>query len=227
MKRLRSRLVTVTSATLTLGCAGLVDGATAGPSAHITYRADQKCYRSVPEDCPPDASCNPPPPEEVACPPLAWQRIIPTDTETCRREVELECPEGVSCSSIAHEIACPSSFVRSITRSDDSTCTVSRELECPEKTGCEPVPPAPIDCPSALPEPGTISLSYVYGCQRDYEPIECPPEIALRPFPESYTADANGDGTCTAYYNGPFDCPPDATCNPPPPHRIICPPHLK
>lgn len=226
MGRRGSRLVTVTSAALTLGCAGLVD-TTSGPSSRITYRADQKCYREEPEDCPPDASCNPPPPEEVDCPPIAYRRIIPRIDGICLHDVELECPEDTSCSSVSREAGCPPSFVRAITRGDDGACTVQRELECPPDTACESPPPVAADCPSALTEPGTLSLSYVYGCQLNYEPVECPPEIALRPFPDSHTATPNGDGTCDAWYNGPFDCPPDATCNPPAPQKITCPPNMQ
>lgn len=218
-----SRLVTVTSATLTLGCAGLMDAAS-GPSSHISYRADQTCYRSFPEDCPPDASCNPPPPEEIECPPISSQRIVSRADGTCERVVVLECPEDTSCSSAAQPVDCPSAFVRSISRSDDGTCTAYRELECPEGHYCDTPPPASTDCPATLTEPGTVSLSYVYGCLHNNQPAECPPELVLRPISADYTIEVNGDGSCTAYYNGPSDCPLEASCNPPPPENISCPP---
>lgn len=220
-----SRLVTITSASLALGCGGLGTLAPE-PAAHIALRSDGHCYRSVRVDCPPDASCNPPPPEEVACPPLATQRYIPASDGTCRRDAQLDCPADTDCSSTIHDVACPPSLVRAITRGEDGQCTARRELECPQGAGCEPFPEAPIDCPEALVAPGTLSLSHVYGCLLDGSPADCPPEIPLRPLRDGYVVSVDSDGRCTAFDARPSPCPPDATCNPPPPQRISCPPDV-
>jgi hypothetical protein len=41
--------------------------------------------------------------------------------------------------------------------------------------------------------------------------------------PAGWTVSRNDDGTCTAY-PPPANCPPKATCNPPPPRKVACPP---
>lgn len=224
MRRRRTRLVTITSATLTLGCAGLMGPAE--PTARITLDERGICTRHVSIDCPPDALCNPPPPEEISCPSFTSQHLTPQQDGTCLQVAKLDCPADTSCSSEPSIIDCPDTRMQSITRAADGTCTGQRVLDCPDRASCAGVPVSATDCPPSLNKSGTISQSAIYGCYLDGDPIACPPMFEPRPLNPDYDVSRNSSGLCTAFYLGSSDCPPDASCNPPMPVNIICPPDV-
>ena len=73
-----------------------------------------------------------------------------------------------------------------------------------------------------------IRDSYPYGCvimtgEERTLTADCP-EALQRPQDPNYTISRNDNGTCTAFFDGDISCPEDATCNPPPPLDVPCPP---
>lgn len=161
---------------MTLGCSS-TSNTGGGQSSPTVYRgADGWCHITYDMKCPPDATCNPPPPQRIDCPTDlgklshdGWQPGVGRIADgTC---VTLEAP----------------------------TCTVATDT-CAENLGNTTA------CPE---DPKTLRFDR-------YKPPEpTKPKYAGRIL-------RRADGTCTLLASPP-SCPPNVTCNPPPPRPIDCP----
>ncbi len=143
-----------------------------------------------------------------------------------------------------------------VVRNADGTCTEFIDVVCEEGETCNPPPPREVPCPPELaggeptdpPKParakGTISMSYDGECTLYHsvecdpgekcnppppEKVKCPPE-ELAKLPDAPSSGGrlrrNPTGVCTFFHDSP-KCPPGATCNPPPPMAVKCPPEEK
>ena len=81
------------------------------------YKAKDGCMAAIKVDCPPKATCNPPPPFKYACPdnvsldkPVT---VVTHDGTSCFVEYEMPaCPKGVACNPPRpRPVACPSSGI--------------------------------------------------------------------------------------------------------------------
>ncbi len=120
--------------------------------------------------------------------------------------------------------------VRQISRLPDGTCQTVGAFDCPEAWSCSGEATITGECPPQLGEADRIEGSYIYGCTLvtgdDRVLTNNCPESMTRPMPANYRIDDNGDGTCTAWFTGDTHCPEGASCNPPPPQDVACPPEL-
>ena len=202
----RSQLVVIsTTLSVTLGCGGLLGGRGpeggggqhSGPRTNLYFQADGSCEQYTDIDCPPPevATCNPPMPEPVPCPPTQ---------------------------------------IREIARGEDGVCRQKASVtSCPPDTSCGEPPEQITDCPpvlAALEGAGTLHKTHAYGCglsaAERWKPVSCPPEMEAPPR-DDYTFTVIGDGLCRAFAKDSGHCPPGASCNPPPPQEVVCPPGVE
>ncbi len=192
-----SRVVTITTAAgLTLACGGL-----------------------------PDIDPRPPPPPQLSS-------LTQEADGTCTLYVPANCPppeEGTTCNPPPPlEQPCPQlESVHRIERQPDGTCRSTGWFECPDGWSCSEGFTVD-DCPPQLGEAESIERNYVYGCvivsgSTRTQTADCPPQISTA-LSADYRIEENGDGTCTAWYTGSSGCPEGASCNPPPPADVPCPP---
>ncbi len=184
-----SRLITITTASLTLGCSGLLADTPPPPARpRLFQQPDGSCATITPSACPPpeEGTCNPPPPTPIDCPPAS---------------------------------------ITAISRQPDGTCIAQSTFDCPASLDCEPLR-QPVDCPEALGDAPSIQRHHPYGCALvsadTYTVVPCPPSME-HPLEASYRIEASGDG-CIAWFTGNSPCPEGASCNPPPPVEVPCPP---
>ena len=125
-----------------------------------------------------------------------------------------------------NDVECPSFTITQIVHTKKG-CLATGKLACPPDKDCTPISRTKIDCPEGLEEGEKMVVNSSFGCtitgkERWKSDTICPEEFKNKPNPKAhYFKDATGNCFAEA---GDFDCPPDATCNPPPPERIPCPP---
>jgi hypothetical protein len=66
----------------------------------------------------------------------------------------------------------------------------------------------------------TIAAACTGGAPKTVEKPEPDPDPVAEPY-QTWTVSSSGEGRCEAYVE--VDCPPDASCNPPPPMAVACP----
>lgn len=129
----------------------------------------------------------------------------------CFKDFNPSCPPDVACNPPAPEpVACPDpkaldfdGWRDGVGRVEDGTCVVVKAPTCPPEGAC------------------TENLGGTTECVADKKTLkfdrfrEVPPPAAGRIF-------RRADGTRLLMPPAP-NCPPKATCNPPPPHPIPCP----
>jgi hypothetical protein len=118
-----------------------------------------KCEEWEDMSCPPGATCNPPPPQEVPCPDALLPKLVPGVAPTSRKnkecflgEVEVACPAGDLSPPAVASIADPSGKYDSIyidTQSFD--CWGEQNVQCDPGDKCNPPAPSKVSpCPDAL-----------------------------------------------------------------------------
>lgn len=165
---------------LTLGCSSS-PGTGSGPERSSTTWRDPigHCFVSETVRCPPNATCNPPPPRRIAC------------------------PDG----GVGLDL---DNFEGGVGRLEDGRCVTILPPTCPvETTVCTENLGEAVPCP----EPGDKgkALRFDRFVPKKTELLRPAGRILRR-----------ADGTCTLLAEPPR-CPPNATCNPPPPRPIECP----
>jgi len=200
----RSKIVTIASAGLALGCAGL----TSDPAPDIAMNAvikgtdvDGVCAITPAYTCPPPEdgiTCEAPPTTEQDCPPTIKMAIQKQDAETCALELRFDCPLDTICYGVP-----------------------SIETPCPEEMGAftRLVKHTPYGC-------AQVDEGNPDTYQDDvYNVVACPP-ILERPPDEGWSISptAEENGLCMAILDD-MGCPPpdEGTCNPPPPSNVPCP----
>jgi|GEM_PF-1477722 len=178
----------------------------------IGRREDGVCWEEFDANCPPyeeGTTCNPPEPQEVACPmdsaelrydhfkPVPLVEIAPPRNPPFPQEVAIPVPPPAK----------PPALVR---RDAKGTCWTEAIDTCTEADGlCNPPPPLPTECPTDLSKLASD----------DYKPLPLPlGRVYQRP-----------NGEC--FEDVAPNCPPPVegihvSCNPPPPRRVQCPPEL-
>jgi hypothetical protein len=123
-----------------------------GEGSHIDRQDDGTCWKSFDVSCPPDAMCNPPPPQQVDC---ATGEPIP------------EPPPEQADAGATPVIAAPDPPVQeedagadpgfSIDHRADNTCWKYFKTNCPVGARCNPPPPQRVDCNTHQPvEPSDV-----------------------------------------------------------------------
>lgn len=152
-------------------------------------------------------------------PPAFEIRVL--DDEECHRVAG-----GAPWSEKGTIVDCPESM---IDRDPDGKCWHTPQIDCPppEEATCNPPAPMPVRCPGATADagpaivdagvdaaaaPGWTEVKVVNG--------ECTSAGAVVDCPKAHTT-KRSSGKCE--YQPPFDCPPNAKCNPPGPHEVRCP----
>ncbi|MFT5686961.1 MAG: hypothetical protein ACI8RZ_007918 [Myxococcota bacterium] len=169
-----------------------------------------------------------PPPREL---PTLYQNA----DGICELNVPYSCPppeEGMTCNPppIREEPCPPLASVRQISRQPDGTCQATGPLDCPEAWSCTSDGTVTLECPPQLGESERIETNTVYGCtlitgSQYTQTADCP-EGMSHPMQPNYRIEVNEDGSCTAWFTGASHCPEGASCNPPPPRDVACPPEL-
>ena len=201
MRSTKSAIYIVTTATLGMACNGLADTISGGG---------------------PDVR-NPPPP-----PPKQEVRIAQLPDGTCTRQEIEDCPPDKKCNPPAPTpVDCPPLNETGVTNRE-GTCVAVQAFECPPEFICPKPNEKKVDCPNDLKPGETLAQKSLMGCyiviDHDYRDTLCPPHLD-RPLPSKADVFKRQDGTC--YAAMPINCPPDATCNPPPPTRVTCPDNMK
>ncbi|MEL6348211.1 MAG: hypothetical protein AAFV53_34195 [Myxococcota bacterium] len=165
-------------------------------------------------------------------PPKTVMRTIMVEGDgSCVELIDVECPppEEATCNPPPPmPVACPKTTISQVRRDEAGVCTQSMYFDrCPEDARCQPIPDQTIDCPPQLTSEGAV-YKRAYGCYVESSggesgPKECPPQMKA-PADTDYIYTPLNDGLCQAVFSGDIHCPPDASCNPPPPQRVICPP---
>jgi len=96
---------------------------TNGGGSMRLWHHEGRCNAFFEMECPKDATCNPPPPEDIDCP----ERYRPPPPQP---------------------VADPTRIVRR----PDGICYEHRETKCPEGARCNPPPPRKVPCPPEAPE---------------------------------------------------------------------------
>jgi len=215
----RSRIVIVTtSASISLACSGLV------PNDNENWEPE---YTNPPE---PAVHVNPPPPPQVFA---AQIQISETSPGQCNYVAGYVCESGEECEAPVESIEpCPPTQMTAIGRTT-SGCEATQEFLCPVDTDCGPAATIPVPCPGNLSDCvdeadcPQVHQHEPYGCVLIVDGqvkgvVECPPGLE-NPLDEGWTIREQSDGHCLAF-NNDAGCPQGATCNPPPPVEIVCPP---
>lgn len=204
-------------------------------TASIVSLPDGSCRWHQSMSCPENATCNPPPPRELDCPPDKRpenSRVLPehdrrppgkegwlrfhesfwVGNTTCSYTSDQLCPPigqtGTCVGAKSLEVPCPPEPGVHLPRTIPAFkaeraaggCVLYPEFRC-ESGGCELPAPAFVDCSAPLPPPEEKAK-------------------AARPFQGNVFKDPRG--ACQLIVSP--SCPPGATCNPPPPAPIDCPP---
>lgn len=133
-----------------------------------------------------------------------------------------------------------------VTKNSDGTCTASVHVDCPPPSVATCNPPAPMYsvCPDGVTaDQGAQIVSYdgaktcvVDGAGHPQAPVDCPtydapkpppspPDAAVAAFqPRRWDITSAGGHDCYAELLT-FSCPEGATCNPPAPRKVKCPPY--
>jgi len=127
------------------------------------------CQAVMDVDCPPNVACNPPPPQEVECPPgtsgKTVTRIGELDDKSCAIVppgcLEIDCaktpapcplPQG---QKVVHKIV----FAYRIEKRGE-TCHVEEEdHDCPPGVDCNPPKPRSIPCPPGITEDKDVHVT--------------------------------------------------------------------
>ena len=155
---------------------------------------------------------------------------------TCQEEVTVRCdPSGeLSCNPpIPEPIPCPPRTLTHLERAQDGTCLGTYFFPaCPPEADCAVLSQVTLDCPPLLAEDAearAVRKNSSYGCSletgEDSVPVDCPPEMEAPPA-AGYRFVPLGDGLCSAVRQD-IVCPPEMSCNPPPPERVRCPPGVE
>jgi hypothetical protein len=107
--------------------------------------------------CPPGATCNPPPPEPVACPDDLLPRLLPGIAPTARPddgcllgEVRVVCPEDLARPAQTTIPDPDDARARIIFHGQTQDCWRHFSPSCPPRARCNPPPPRPVACPDEL-----------------------------------------------------------------------------
>ncbi len=105
--------------------------------------------------CPPDATCNPPPPRQVPCPDDLLPSLAPGVAPTSRKggecflgEVEVACPTAEVTGPAVTQV--PDGDHARLVRRDDGSCWRQFDDDCDPGVKCNPPEPEPAPCPDAL-----------------------------------------------------------------------------
>lgn len=132
---------------------GASGGGPAGPGgggSRIDRHEDGTCWQVHEVSCPPEALCNPPPPQQVDC--ATGGPIVETPTPEPDAggfaEPPPETPEQPDAGGGDPGYR--------IDRRADNSCWKMWEVSCPPQAKCNPPPPQRVDCDThePLPEPG-------------------------------------------------------------------------
>jgi len=149
-KRRLAAPVVVTLALLP-SCATRGSGPT-GPSgggSHVEHHEDGSCWLIEDPSCPPDATCNPPPPQPVDCATGApVKEPEPTESAPDAGVAVIATPEPPT-----PEASDGGSDEPRVTydRRDDGTCWEYVDVTCPPQVRCNPPPPRRVDCTTHQP----------------------------------------------------------------------------
>ncbi len=205
------------------------------PQASITTQPDGSCIYYQSMSCPENATCNPPPPRKLDCPPdkrSENSRVLPEhDQRPAGKEGWLRFQESFwvgnqTCSYTTDQLCPPSGA------SGACVGAKSMELPCPAEPGGH----LPRTVPAFKAERaagGCVAYPEfrceTAGCQLPAPAfIDCSAELPQKPRqPETLQRSIFKDagGACRLAEN--IRCPPGVACNPPPPLTIDCPPEQR
>ena len=154
-------------------------GTLGGTSKQVLYQQGEDCMLDVVVDCPPEVSCNPPPPRKMACPPHTAREIQLGADGVCLLISDWACPEDWTCETPYQQaIDCPEGLA-----SQEGTGRIHQNTAY----GCEKTiggKMALVSCPEVLErplQPGfTVSLKGEGLCWAEYE-TDCPPNARCNP----------------------------------------------
>lgn len=131
-------------------CAPSAPGAgTGGPPSggpQVEHRGDGTCWQHFDASCPPDATCNPPPPRQVDCAtgePLPVRPVPEPEIGTGSS------PSGDAGTTTVVPQAQPdagSGPGYTVHRRADNSCWKHVDVSCPTGATCNPPPPIRVDC---------------------------------------------------------------------------------
>ena len=119
--------------------------------------------------CPPDVTCNPPPPQEVQCPPGSSGRNTIRIAERGDKTCAVLPPSCVEESCLTTPTACPLPFGQSLPKKlgaimeiemRDGSCHVEeKNPDCPPNVDCNPPAPKKVACPPGITEEHEIDIA--------------------------------------------------------------------
>lgn len=123
-----------------------------GPQTGLQRQADGTCLKTYEVNCPPEATCNPPPPEVVDCDsgepiPPRERDLPPIDAAGAGADAatgEGARPPRPDPGALPPPSGKPGTEV---VRRAEGTCWEITHVDCPPNAKCNPPPPLQVECP--------------------------------------------------------------------------------